>query len=209
MQKLNKPTVFFARHGETEMNKEKLLRGWDNPPLDKNGIEEAKQAAQSLMQYPLYHIYAGDLQRTRQTAHIISVKTHTAVTHIGSLRPWNYGKLTGKPVNAETHALLQWYQDHPDEKVPGGESYGDFIKRYSIPVQAARSWALKHPHKAIVLVTHSRNLYPLRRMLGDKTAPIPVHETASTKVGMPGKEEPGSVWKVEFDPDGSFEISKA
>lgn len=209
MQKLNKPTVFFVRHGETEMNKENLLRGWDNPSLDRNGINEAKQAAQTLTKYPLYHIYAGDLQRTRQTAHIIGVKTHTAVTHIGALRPWNYGVLTGKPVNAESLATIQYYQDHPDEKVPKGESFNTFLKRYSVPVQAARSWALKHPHKAIVLVTHSRNLYPLRRILGDAKAPIPVHETSSKFMGMPGKEEPGSVWKVEFSPDGKFEISKA
>lgn len=209
MKKLNKPTVFFVRHGETVMNKENLLRGWDNPSLDQKGIDEAKKSAQSLEGYPLHHIYAGDLQRTRQTAHIIGVKTKTAVTHIHSLRPWDYGKLTGKPVNSETHGALQYYQDHPNEKVPGGESYDTFIARYSHPVQAARSWALKHPDQAIVLVTHSRNLYPLRRILGDKKAPIPVHETTSSAAGMPGEEAPGSVWKVEFSSDGKFEISKA
>lgn len=209
MKKLNGPTVFFVRHGETVMNKENLLRGHDNPSLDRNGIEEAKKSAQTLSAYPLYHIYASDLQRTRQTAHIIGVKTNTAVTHVGALRPWDYGKLTGKPVNAETLATLQHYQDHPDEKVPGGESYNSFLKRYFVPVQAARSWSLKHPDKAIVLVTHSRNLYPLRRLLGEKDAPIPVHETKGSSAGMPGEESPGSVWKVEFSPDGQFDISKA
>lgn len=209
MQKLTKPTVFFVRHGETEMNKENLLRGWDNPSLDKNGIDEAKQAAQTLKKYPLYHIYAGDLQRTRQTAHIISVATHTAVTHIQSLRPWDYGVLTGKPVNAENLAKLQYYQDHPDERIAKGETYNTYIKRYSATVQAAKNWVMKHPGQALVLVTHSRNLYPLRRILGDKNAPIPIHETNSKTVGMPGKEDPGSVWKVEFSPDGKFEISKA
>jgi len=206
---LANPTIFLVRHGQTEMNKgaQKEFRGWLDPKLDATGIKQANEAGDKVAQFPIAHIYAGDLTRTQQTAHAIAQKTGAAVTTTPTLRPWQYGEFTGMPINDDSLAALKHFQDNPDMKVPKGESYSDFIGRYSKPVQAARQYVEQNPTQALVLVTHSRNLYPLRTMLGENVEP-PIKETPSKETGMPGPESTGSVWAVEFLPTGQHQISE-
>ena len=209
MKPLNNPTLLLVRHGATTMNENpKRFRGMDDPPLNEDGVKQAHEAAERVGKYPLHHIYHSALKRTARTAQIISKHTDAQTTPTKALDPWDYGELTGKEITPERLKEMKSYQDAPQMKTPGGESYEDFYKRFAGGLKSAKDFVHEHPEKALALVTHSRNLYPLRHILGENVD-IPTHETPTAKGGgMPGYEEPGSVWKVEWK-GGKHTVSRA
>lgn len=203
MKPIDKPTLLFIRHGENSANRDhRELPGWgdaEDSTLDPKGQAEIEAAANKVKDYPISHIYSSPLKRARQTAQIVSKTTGAPVTHAQSVGPWDYGVMTGQPDNEESRKVLQHYMSRPKLQVPKGESYGDFLQRFGGAVQKLRAGVEQNPSQAVAVVTHSRNLYPLKHILDGKSS-IPVT----------GGYDPGSVMKVEFDPaapDG-FRMSK-
>lgn len=185
----------MVRHGDTQMNEKNLLRGWDDPELDPLGHEQAKKAGAKIasLGVPIHHVYSGTLKRTQDTAKYVSDATNVQSTAIPGLNPWDYGQFTGQKENHKTLKKLKFFQDRPDITVPQGESFNSFIKRYGIVLKAAADYVHRFPEKALVLVTHSRNLYPTRHILNGKSR-IPLKDT---------EYGPGTIHKIEFSPDGS------
>src|SRR5581483_10386039 len=200
MKPLSKPTILIVRHGATAMNVDNELRGWDDPELTGEGHEQAAKAAKKIIELdaPLHHIYTGALRRSRQTGQHVSDATGVNMTHTDALNPWDYGDITGKPEDRQQRKNLKFFQDRPQLKTPGGESYGEFLERYGAALKKAKQYVHEFPGKAVVLVTHSRNLYPTPHLLDGKSD-IP---TKSDKYG------PGTVHKFEFNPDGSYTKTK-
>ena len=48
MQKVKKSIIAFIRHGETDWNTKGLMQGRDDVPLNENGKNQAKNAAECL-----------------------------------------------------------------------------------------------------------------------------------------------------------------
>lgn len=188
---LSKPTLILVRHGDTQMNDKNELRGWDNPPLNPDGHKQASEAARHIasLDVPIHHVYSGTLDRTKQTAGYIKAATGVNTSQTPGLNPWDYGDLTGQPENHKNKKKLKFLQDRPEIAAPGGESYNDFMERYGETLRKAVGYVKKFPDKALILVTHSRNLYPTPHLLDGKSE-IPVHDP---------KYGPGSVHKVEFE----------
>jgi broad specificity phosphatase PhoE len=195
MKPLSKPTLLIVRHGDTSMNDANELRGWDDPPLNEEGHAQAHLAAEKIrkMDVPLHHIYSGTLDRTKKTAAHIRAATGVDTTETPALNPWDYGDLTGQPENHANQKKLKFFQNRPNIPTSNGESYGNFVGRYGKVLTSAKDYVHKFPEKALVLVTHSRNLYPTKHILDG-------HSQIPTKDPQYG---PGTVHKVEFDPGGS------
>lgn len=155
--------VYLVRHGATNLNSgeggEEKFRAWGDPPLNDEGIGDAHKAGQYLANKGIAHIFASDLGRTQHTAQIISQYTGADVTPVHGLRPWNVGDLTGKPVEPNKK-MVEDYQKHPDQPLPGGESYNTFLGRwrqsFSHIVQAASKLG-----RPVAAVTHTRNVNAL------------------------------------------------
>ena len=60
-------TIFLVRHGETLANREGILQGWSNNPLDDTGEKQASALVTRASRVPLAAIYTSDLIRTQQT----------------------------------------------------------------------------------------------------------------------------------------------
>lgn len=198
---LSKPTLIIVRHGETPMNASNELRGWDNPPLDEVGHTQAHKAAESIrkMDVPIHHIYSGTLDRTKQTAAHVSASTGVKTSEVEGLNPWDYGDLTGQKETHENLKKVKFFQNRPNIKTPHGESYKDFTDRYGKVLKGAKDYVHNFPEKALVLVTHSRNLYPTKNLLDGKS-----------KIPVKDKENfgPGTVHKIEFDETGGFKMRR-
>lgn len=199
---LTKPTLYMVRHGDTMMNDQHLLRGWDDPELDPLGHEQAKKAAEKIakLNVPLHHIYSGTLKRTRDTAKYVSDATGVGTSETPGLNPWDYGQFTGVKENRKNLKKLKFFQDRPSIQVPQGEGFGKFLDRYGKTLSSAKDYVHKFPEKALVLVTHSRNLYPTRHLLNGKSR-IPLKDD---------EFGPGTIHKIEFAGDGSgkFKMDK-
>lgn len=177
------------------MNDKGLLRGWDDPELDPLGHEQATKAADKIVQsgVPIHHIYSGTLKRTKHTAQYVSDATGVQTSQTPGLNPWDYGQFTGQKENHKTLKKLKFFQDRPTIQVPQGESFDSFLRRYGQTLTSAKDYVHKFPDKALVLVTHSRNLYPTRHVLNGKSR-IPLKDA---------EYGPGTIHRVEFAPDGS------
>ena len=63
--------IWIARHGQTDLNHAKRMQGRTDAPLNKKGIEQAKQSRQNIGDVHFDAVYASPLQRAQLTGSII------------------------------------------------------------------------------------------------------------------------------------------
>lgn len=63
--------IWIARHGQTDLNKEKRMQGRTDCPLNDKGIEQARQSRKNIGDVYFDAVYASPLQRAKQTGAII------------------------------------------------------------------------------------------------------------------------------------------
>ena len=63
--------IWITRHGQTALNKQKLMQGLTDEPLNETGIQQAKEARKKIGDIHFDAVYASPLQRAIQTASII------------------------------------------------------------------------------------------------------------------------------------------
>ncbi|KAI0333597.1 phosphoglycerate mutase-like protein [Cubamyces sp. BRFM 1775] len=63
--------VYIVRHGETEENRQGIMQGQLDTPLNAAGLRQAELAADALEDVPFGAAYSSDLQRARKTAEVI------------------------------------------------------------------------------------------------------------------------------------------
>jgi broad specificity phosphatase PhoE len=149
-----------VRHGATPLNNdtdlsEDRIRGWRDVPLAPAGKEEAKQAAEKLRHLGIQVIVTSSLVRAEETAQIISQQLGGIPVQANpNLRPWNLGNFTGATTKDALPQIAQYVTDRPDEPVPGGESFHQFMARANHGLQEAIQLANGRP---LVVVTHHRN----------------------------------------------------
>jgi broad specificity phosphatase PhoE/8-oxo-dGTP pyrophosphatase MutT (NUDIX family) len=152
------PSVLLLRHGETQANKQGLLRSWTDPPLNAAGKKSAADLADALTGAPVHSLSTSDLQRAADTAAVVSKAVGVEVKNDKALRPWNLGKWAGTPAADHLNDMLRMERTDRDEAPPDGESFNTFLKRYIPRLQKAFAEAEKNPDGFVVLVTHVRNL---------------------------------------------------
>lgn len=139
----------FNSEGRQYSSQERV-RGWDDPPLSEEGEQVAHEAAQTLAQYPIERITSSDFQRAAHTAQIVGDALGIPVQTTPSLRSWNLGDFSGKPV-ADVEHFIDKLTDNPDQPAPGGESLSSFLNR-AIPFMDQ----IVHQPGLDLVVTHGR-----------------------------------------------------
>lgn len=176
---MSTPTVYLVRHGETALNKEQRVRAWLDVPIDKRAKGPIERTAAELALKPLANpLVASDLKRALQTAEIIADRNLLEVLPDERLRPWDVGEFSAKRID-EVGPLMQQYIDSPNEKVPAGESFNDFLDGWKEAFSHYVAVAMRNPKEAIVLVTHSRNIEAARYFVtGDKSTLVIANSVA-------------------------------
>ena len=149
------PPLYFIRHGETDWNKQGLIQGWVDIPLNETGHSQARALGLALAAIPelaaSHRFYVSPLERTRQTmSHIAAAMalpgTGVIVDH--AVKELGFGVWEGKPFwelkaspvyPADPEARYDW-------RPQGGESYEDGHAR-------ARDW-LAMQTDPVVVVAH-------------------------------------------------------
>jgi len=148
-------SFYFIRHGETDWNKNKIIMGSKDIPLNERGIEQAYKAKKHFQGKDFSVIYSSDLIRTKQTASIINEEIQVPIIFNESLRERSWGELEGK-----SHNMV--LSDLSDEQLlQGGEEFGKFEER----VLKALKEILSLPEKALI-VAHGGVFVILARYLG-------------------------------------------
>jgi broad specificity phosphatase PhoE len=164
--------LLVVRHGPTVLNDAGRLRGWMDPPLTAEGLEQAEA-----LRLPDLPMLTSDLKRAAQTA--LAAGRRAALTP--ALRPWNVGSFAGQPTHF-VHPKLCEYVRQPELPVPFGESWEQFERRFLSFLKALRT--------DCVLFTHFRNLRvltALRSWTVDRAALL-----------LPWEPPPGATVEVEL-----------
>jgi probable phosphoglycerate mutase len=150
--------ILLVRHGETEYNRNHILQGRIDVPLNKNGELQAEKLAQRLAeQETVDALYSSDLSRALQTATTIAntIGSQLRVEVDSRLGEFDSGIFAGQPRATLSRKFpKEWnaYQTNDSYVVPQGESYCLFSQRVQLAFQHIVS---KHAlGSTIIVVAH-------------------------------------------------------
>lgn len=153
-QPLQKKTVYFVRHGQSNDNAAAVMQSVHSPLSDLGKIQ-AGQIADRLAEIPFDTLIASPLKRTKQTARYISEKTHKE-PHFSDLFVERVKPhvIDGKPFSDKA-AVAIWHEWEeslftPGKRVDDGENYDDITLR----AHNALTYLESLPEQTIAVVTH-------------------------------------------------------
>jgi probable phosphoglycerate mutase len=140
--------LFVVRHGETDFNRNRVMQGYHEIPLNERGIRQATLLAHRLRDERLDRIVSSDLRRAVMTACIVASHTGVAMDYEPALRERNPGLLTGKSYDHEP----RFFTD-PAFIPPEGEGVSEFRARVRRAFEAIAAGA-RHADERIAVITH-------------------------------------------------------
>jgi broad specificity phosphatase PhoE len=133
-------TLYFARHGETEANRQKRFSGHRDTPLTELGRSQARAEGEILRREvgprPPLAFVSSPLQRARTTMEIVRAELdlppdgYTIDPRIAEIDLGAWDQLTGTQARARDPALFDARAaDKWHVRVPGGENYAEVAAR--------------------------------------------------------------------------------
>lgn len=190
--------LVLLRHGQTTSNVAGLLdTGHPGASLTALGWAQAEAAARVLRErdVPLEAMFTSTLVRTQETG-----KPYAA---LAGLQPVvNAGlcevsaadlemKSDQESVHVYRHVIASWIRGDLDERMPGGESGHEFLRRYDGPVRAAAE------HETALIVSHGA---AIRAWVGARTDVSDLGHVPTESLHNTGCIE------VEGDPDSGWRL---
>ena len=127
--------LYILRHGETDWNKNKLLQGKSDVPLNDKGRELAKASAEGMKDIPFDLVFTSPLERARETARLVLGDRNIPFITDNRIEEIGFGEMEGKPWRKSEDfpgdENIYRFFHHPDQYIPpkGGESLTDLAKR--------------------------------------------------------------------------------
>lgn len=149
-------TFYIVRHGQTNWNILGKTQGHGNSDLTESGESQARELADSMINYPIDHIYSSDLGRAVKTAQIIGEKINIEVEKTKNLREMGFGVWEGllideiKKYHAKTYDI--WRNEPHLVNIEQGENLHIIKERIDKFIKEINE---KYDNKHILLVSHS------------------------------------------------------
>ncbi|MDP2662911.1 MAG: histidine phosphatase family protein [Dehalococcoidia bacterium] len=146
----------LVRHGQSEGNLHRVIRGWGGGSLTPLGRQEASLVGLRLASWGHFDaLYSSPLVRAHETATIVGARLGLRPLLHDGLKELNVGALDGlgrEQAEASFPGLIdRWRRDDPTLVLPEGEAVLDFFERAK---GAFRSVCAPHPHGHILVVSH-------------------------------------------------------
>ncbi|MBC2577359.1 histidine phosphatase family protein [Peptostreptococcus russellii] len=149
-------TYYLVRHGQTVWNTLGQTQGHGNSPLTELGIQQAKDLAEALKEYPIDIIYCSDLGRAVETAEIIGKELNIEIHPTESLREMGFGVWEGMPLREiekiYPESFKMWRNEPEKVQIEGGETLDMIKQRQDKLIEELNE---KYKNKHILLVSHS------------------------------------------------------
>lgn len=151
--------LFLIRHGATSANEMRpyVLQGSElDYPLSAAGEAQAATVGNFLKYFKLAAVYSSPLCRAVQTATAIAERQGKTVETISALRECSVGRWEGlsweiiRDQHPEEHA--RFFDNPVDVPHPGGESYGDVLKRARPAIDDLLN---RHAGENVAIVAHN------------------------------------------------------
>ncbi|XP_056169803.1 phosphoglycerate mutase-like protein 4 isoform X2 [Syzygium oleosum] len=164
---VDRAEIVVVRHGQTECNVEKIIRGHLDVELNEVGRLQAHAVADRLSKEgEISAIYSSDLKRATETAELIAIACGgVEVTKDPALRDRNAGILQclkrSDAANVYPQAYEAYRSHRRDQEIPGGGE--NKYQLYQRCTTCLRNIGLKHKGERVVVVTHGSFLACLYR----------------------------------------------
>jgi broad specificity phosphatase PhoE len=143
----------FLRHGEHGLLGKVLAGRMPGVGMTERGRAEIASQAERLAREKIAAIYASPLQRTRETAEIVSARLSLSIEFRDDLLELDFGEWTGATFDAirADPRWQAWSTQRSLAAIPGGESMRAVQQRV---VAAMIELNERHLHETIVLASH-------------------------------------------------------
>lgn len=162
-------SFYFLRHGETDWNKQGLMQGHTDIPLNDTGRAQAEAAVAALSRVKIDRIVASPLVRAFETAEIVNRHLKINIVSEDGIRERHFGSMEGVTYAEMDRQRQQMMADGtlPVEEngypcPPKAEPYGDFRAR---TIDALTRHMHAAPDENILFVAHGGVYRVLRRCL--------------------------------------------
>lgn len=147
--------MYFLRHGETDGNKEKILQGRIDNPLNENGKSQAMNARNEIDEIVFDDVYTSPLRRAVETAMIASGHEEEEIIKDERLVEISFGDMEGRVVSKDNEKMVNFFM-HPElyEVVDNGESYESLLDRIGEFLNEMRYKYKDNPDANILVVSH-------------------------------------------------------
>ena len=110
--------IYLIRHGQTEKNRQHVLLGRSDVPLNETGIAQARAAAERLKTVRFDHVFTSPLQRAVQTTALIAPYIEPIVEP--RLIEMDYGPYEGADLTRLPPEILYFFSDFAHNSAPAG-----------------------------------------------------------------------------------------
>ena len=144
--------IYLVRHGQTAMNRKKVLQGRSDIPLNEEGRKEAAEAGERFRKAQIIfdRVYASPLIRARETAELI---TDAPVITDLRLIEMDYGPYEGMDLMHPAPEVLTFFSDFSKNPAPEGmEPLEQVVGRLGEFLEEIRKEAAG---KTILISTHA------------------------------------------------------
>lgn len=139
--------LYIVRHGETDWNKNKMMQGNTDIPLNQNGISQALSISKLLEDKNIDVCYSSPLTRAYETAKLIT--NNGSIIIDKRLEERDLGEFEGKSCNLyDSH---YYWNRKINSSSYGVESANDLITRVQSFYDELKN---KYSEKSILIVTH-------------------------------------------------------
>lgn len=156
--------IYFVRHGQTDWNISCQIQGSTDVPLNENGLKQAKELADKLVEeaYDVDCVYTSPLVRAHKTALMASNALKIPCKPISDFTEMDFGKWEGEiwpNIKKQYPKEYEHWNGHRRySSPPGGERYNDVLKR----VFHALDFIMKQETGNVLVVSHSAVIMSLR-----------------------------------------------
>lgn len=146
--------IFIIRHGQTNLNKKRVLQGRIDEPLNEDGIQQAKAAAQMLrsLNESIDFVWSSPLGRAKETARIVAGDDVPLQTD-ERLIEMDYGPYEGADLTAPPQEIVTFFGDFVNQPAPEGmEPLSQVVQRLGDFLEELCS---KPPQGSVLISTHA------------------------------------------------------
>lgn len=161
--------LLLIRHGQTDWNVEGKIQGSYNSELNDNGIRQAKELSEKIINghYKFSKIYTSRQKRAIKTAQILSEAARIDYVPIEGLEEINLGLWEGlswaEVKEKFPNEYEEWYVNRRYTQPPQGESYQQMLERVLTVIHKI----IGENDKNIAIVTHSAVIMCIQCYLTD------------------------------------------
>jgi broad specificity phosphatase PhoE len=147
--------LLMARHGQTDWNLQGRYQGQADPPLNKNGLAQAKALATQFATNSIDAVYSSDLKRALDTARIIAARLKLDARVDRRLREIGLGEWEGMYFDDILEKYPEEWRmreiDPLNARAPGGETLAELAERvWSFADETSRLY----PKATLLVISH-------------------------------------------------------